>query len=194
MPKSTEMIIRESLKALLREKSLDEITVQLVCDETCISRQTFYNHFYCLIDAFEDFFSNGLFEEIEDSNTYQTWERGWELVLEYLHSHREMLLHIYNSSYRDELIGILDGIGRRLVKSGIEQCANDFGILIDERDRLFLLDFYMHIFIGFTQGYFKKGMKESPKYLSTRICLMLEQSIRNSLPKLKKLEDEEKQG
>lgn len=194
MPTSTERIIRESLRELLREKSLDEITVQLVCDEACISRQTFYNHFYCLIDAFENFFSNGLFEEIENSNTYQTWERGWTLVLEYLHSNREMLLHIYNSSCCDELIGMLEGIGRRLVKSGIEHCANDFRISIDERDRLFLLDFYMHIFMGFIQGYFKTGMKESPEFLSTRICLMLEQSIRNSLPKLKRLEEEEKHG
>ena len=54
MRSATKRIIMHSLMSILERKSMDEITVRMVCEKSGVSRQTFYNHYYCLMAVFED--------------------------------------------------------------------------------------------------------------------------------------------
>ena len=45
MSESTKKAIKESMKKLLTERSIDKITVRNITDDCGISRNTFYYHF-----------------------------------------------------------------------------------------------------------------------------------------------------
>ena len=44
--KKTKKLLRESLESLLRDKSLDDITVKEICEHASINRVTFYDHYF----------------------------------------------------------------------------------------------------------------------------------------------------
>ena len=44
--KKTKKLLREALESLLRDKSLDDITVKEICEHASINRVTFYDHYF----------------------------------------------------------------------------------------------------------------------------------------------------
>ena len=53
MPIDTKRIIANALEEMLRNKSIDKITVSSLIEACGISRQTFYYHFRDLMDVLE---------------------------------------------------------------------------------------------------------------------------------------------
>ena len=51
-----EVVYQEALKKLIKEKSLDEINVVMLCEECKSNRQTFYYHFRDISDVVESIF------------------------------------------------------------------------------------------------------------------------------------------
>ena len=50
---TTKERIKTELLKLLDRYSADDLTLKLFCAESGISKQTLYNHYYCLMDAIE---------------------------------------------------------------------------------------------------------------------------------------------
>lgn len=53
MPIDTKRIIANALEEMLRNKSIDKITVSSLIEACGVSRQTFYYHFRDLMDVLE---------------------------------------------------------------------------------------------------------------------------------------------
>lgn len=48
------MKVCSALLEELEERSLDSITVSMVCRRAGVNRQTLYNHYYCLMDVYKE--------------------------------------------------------------------------------------------------------------------------------------------
>lgn len=54
MYQPTRESLQRALLEELEERSLDNITVSMVCRRTGVSCQTLYNHYYCLMDVYKE--------------------------------------------------------------------------------------------------------------------------------------------
>lgn len=178
--------LQEALIALLEERSPDSVTVKMVCQRAGVSRQALYNHYYCLPDVFHD----TLFRELEavtaDCNTYLTWAVGFREILQYLEGRKAVILHVFHSSWRDELLRMLEQFGSRLVSRGIAQCAADLRLVATEQDKTFLLRLYMYAFMGVVRQWLEEGMRLTPEYIADRCEAVMHRSIRETLRRLER--------
>ena len=186
---STKERIKTELLKLLDRYSADDLTLKLFCAESGISKQTLYNHYYSLMDAIEDAYRNEFEARLAECNDYQNWAEGFLNVLKTLNDRKNTCLHLYHSSRRDVFIDIIAKYGEALVKRGIEECSRDFEIRVSEKDRLFMLRFYMHVFIGVLRDYMEDKMRDEPEYIASRCEAMLRHHIRNSLKNIRDLDD-----
>lgn len=178
---TTRERIKKTLLRLLDEHCSDDLTVKMVCKEAGISRQTLYNHYYCLMDALEEAYRSDFEKALENCNTYCDWVEGLRCFLDFLHSRKRRVLHLYYSSRREDLLRIIRKYGEILVKKGIADCARDMGIAVDGKDREFMLNFYMNVLMGIVVNYLKDRMKENPEYIASRCDAMMRYHIRTTL-------------
>ncbi len=173
--------IKETLLKLLDEYCCDDLTVKMVCKEAGVSRQTLYNHFYCLMDALEEAYKTDFSRALENCDTYSNWVEGFRCFLDFLHVRKQRVMHLYFSSRRDDLMGIIRKYGEILVGRGIADCSRDMGMEVDEKDWEFMQNFYMSVFMGIIGNYLDGHMKESPEYIASRCDAMLRSHIHMTL-------------
>ena len=188
---TTKENIKTTILALLEKYSADDLTVKMVCMECGISKQTLYNHFRCIMDAVEEAYADRFYSAVTDCDTYVDWVEGFRCTLYMLHSNKSISLHLYNSSHRDEFICMIRKYGTILVKRGIEDCSRDMGIEIKSKDREFMLEFYMYVFMGIVENYLQNKMREDPEYIAGRCDAMMRFHIRCTLRNMRDLENGE---
>lgn len=184
---TTKETIKKTLLRLLEEHSADQLSVKMVCIEAGISKQTLYNHYFSLMDALDEAFTGGIAKDMENCSTYDSWVEGFRVFLNFLYSRKKVILHIY-SSYRDEMMCSMRKYGRKLVEKAISDCSGDFDVRVSDKDRGFMLDFYMNIFMGIIRDYLDERMEEDSEYISSRCDAMLRYHIRTSLRNIRDLE------
>ncbi len=186
---TTKEIIKKTLLRLLQDHSADQLTVKMVCKEAWISRQTLYNHYYSLIDALEDAYMSDFAKAMENCNTYDSWVEGFKVFLYFLYSRKKDILHMYFSSYKRELLNIIEKYGGQLIEQAIIDCSKDFDVEVSEKDRNFMLKFYLNIFMGILKNYMDERMDEDPEYIASRCDALLRHHIRTSLRNIRDLEN-----
>ena len=120
----TQEIICKALEELLQSSSMDKITVRMVCEKAGLSRQALYNHYYSLIAVLEDMITRQMKQALGEQNANLTWESGFERILSCMREHKMMLLHVYRSKSRNELLGIFERYGSTVVSHAIAQCLS----------------------------------------------------------------------
>ena len=163
---------------------MDSVTVKEVARRPGVSRQTVYNHYYCPMDILRDVFTRELNERTKACSTYLTWVTGWETVLRCFAGRRTVVLHVYFSQSREELMRMIRAYGEALIGRGIDRCAQDKGIQVTAKDRAFMLSTYLHAFMGLIDQFFAGGITEDPAYLSSRCDAMMGRSIQKTLQRL----------
>lgn len=69
--KYTQMVLKDSLMKLLKEKPISSITIKEICELADINRSTFYSHFsdqYDLLNTIEDEFIEGMVGKLSQYN------------------------------------------------------------------------------------------------------------------------------
>ncbi|MFS0862290.1 TetR/AcrR family transcriptional regulator [Fredinandcohnia sp. 179-A 10B2 NHS] len=67
----TQMVLKDSLMKLLKEKPISSITIKEICELADINRSTFYSHFsdqYDLLNSIEDEFIEGMVSTLSKYN------------------------------------------------------------------------------------------------------------------------------
>ncbi len=180
----TEEAICNALEELLQSNSMDKISVRMVCEKAGISRQALYNHYYGLIGVLEDLLTQRFKHAVGDHSTYLTWELDFEHILTCMREHRVMILHVYNSNSRSELLNIFERYGSTLVSRAISQCAADMAVEVSDKDLVYLMRIYMYVFIGVLDRWMEFDLHLTPGYIASRCNAVLALSIRNALRRL----------
>ena len=185
----TQEIICKALEELLQSSSMDKITVRMVCEKAGLSRQALYNHYYSLIAVLEDMITRQMKQALGEQNANLTWESGFERILSCMREHKMMLLHVYRSKSRNELLGIFERYGSTGVSHAIAQCASDMAINVSDQDLVYIMRMYVYVFIGVINRWMEYDMHLTPAYIASRCNAVMALSIRNALQKLSDCEE-----
>lgn len=185
----TQEIICKALEELLQSSSMDKITVRMDCEKAGISRQALYNHYYSLIAVLEDMITRQMKQALGEQNVNLTWESGFERILSCMREHKVMLLHVYRSKSRNELLGIFERYGSTVVSHAIAQCASDMAINVSDQDLVYIMRMYVYVFIGVINRWMEYDMHLTPAYIASRCNAVMALSIRNALQRLSDCEE-----
>ena len=185
----TQEIICKALEELLQSSSMDKITVRMVCEKAGLSRQALYNQDYSLIAGLEDMITRQMKQALGEQNANLTWESGFERILSCMREHKMMLLHVYRSKSRNELLGIFERYGSTVVSHAIAQCASDMAINVSDQDLVYIMRMYVYVFIGVINRWMEYDMHLTPAYIASRCNAVMALSIRNALQKLSDCEE-----
>ena len=185
----TQEIICKALEELLQSSSMDKITVRMVCEKAGISRQALYNHYYSLIAVLEDMITRQMKQALGEQNVNLTWESGFERILSCMREHKVMLLHVYRSKSRNELLGIFERYGSTVVSHAIAQCASDMAINVSDQDLVYIMRMYVYVFIGVINRWMEYDMHLTQAYIASRCNAVMALSIRNALQRLSDCEE-----
>lgn len=185
----TQEIICKALEEMLQSSSMDKITVRMVCEKAGISRQALYNHYYSLIAVLEDMITRQMKQALGEQNVNLTWESGFERILSCMREHKVMLLHVYRSKSRNELLGIFERYGSTVVSHAIAQCASDMAINVSDQDLVYIMRMYVYVFIGVINRWMEYDMHLTPAYIASRCNAVMALSIRNALQRLSDCEE-----
>jgi len=148
MSKLTRKAITEAFLSLLRQKSLDKITVKDIIETAGVNRNTFYYHYRDIYDLLEKLF-------LEETERYESecppessFHEEYLRAAGFFRAHREAIVHLYNSKSRDILYRYVEHTVSLFVARFVRQAAAGTGI--SENGIGFITHFYAHAIIGAT--------------------------------------------
>ncbi|SFQ41275.1 transcriptional regulator, TetR family [Lachnospiraceae bacterium XBB1006] len=180
-------VLRKAFLDVLEAYNMDDITVKMVVIESGVSKQTLYNHYGGLVDILEDIYKNEIFGAVIERYSYREWVEGFEKMLLYFQSRKKAFLHIYDSSYRREFLNMIRKHGVVLIQDGLDALSKERNLVLDKKDETFMMNYYLHVFLGIIELYFQSNMAEDPSYLTSRLDVMMRDHMKNSLDNIKKL-------
>jgi len=181
MSQITKKAIAASLKNLMLTRSLDNITVTEVSDETGINRQTFYYHFKDIYDLVEWIYKEEALNSISSFKTYETWQEGYLKIFNYVYLNKEFTLKCYNSRGKDLLESFLFNATFNLLRDVVDEVLNERSVLDSVVD--FISRFYSYGFIGIVIEWIKKDCVDDPKVLIEELNTLIEGDIEKAILK-----------
>jgi AcrR family transcriptional regulator len=176
MAKFTKRAIMLSLLKLLKQKSVDKVTVKDICDECEINRNTFYYYFKDIYDVLNNIFMEEIEKNLREAGSngsfYEEYSRAAAILVEY----KDVVIHVYNSRNRDIITNYLEKMTAEVVRSYI--AAKSEGENISEKDLEFMSYFYGYAIIGSTYKWIESGMQADFEHFIARIS----ESIDATLP------------
>lgn len=184
MSKITKIALANSLKNLLRIRTLDKITIKDVVEHCGVNRQTFYYHFHDIYDLLEWSLDEDAKNIIGNKKTYTTWQEGVLQIFEYASSDKRLIQNIYNSIGRERLESYLYDLVFNLLNDVVKEKA--IKLNASEENRKFVIDFYKYAFVGLLLDWIKKGMQEEAEEVVKKLTRLVKGDIELGLKKLEK--------
>lgn len=181
MKQPAKAAIINSFKELMNKQSMDKITVKEICEKCGVNRQTFYYYFTDIMHIFKYIIFEEMSREIAQNRTLDTWTGGFLATMNYLERNSKMILHIYHSSYWPEARNYFTNLSEKLLGDVVEECVEKMGVKLQEKDQIFIINFYRHVFNGLMLEWIKEGMEESPQAHLKRLLVMITGSIPRSI-------------
>lgn len=157
MPQFTKQALAEALKAAMRTRSLEKITVKELVEVCEINRQTFYYHFQDIYDLLGWIYRTEALDSIRNNRSYSTWQQGLLMVLEYVQTNREVCVNTYRSLAREHLEAFLHEVMHGLLGSVVDEIAGTQPLSQGNKD--FITKFYSYAFAGVLLDWIKSGLK-----------------------------------
>lgn len=85
--KKTKKILKEALESLLRDKSLDDITVKEICEKASINRVTFYDHYFNKEELHDEIISeieHDIIKEFKKDKSIYYLDKNYKKILQKL--------------------------------------------------------------------------------------------------------------
>lgn len=152
----TKAAIEASLRKLLQEKSLDEITVKDIVEDCGISRQTFYYHFqdiYAVVDWRFQQLSHRVLEQLEQLDSRKI---AVELVLDMMRENKAVLLNVYRCLERTYVERYLNRWSKPVITRTITERAKKYPI--DQEALDFVIDLYVFGMTSILLNWLDRGM------------------------------------
>lgn len=178
----TKKAIAESMKELMKKKSLKKITISDIVQNCGLNRQTFYYHFRDKYDLVNWIYYNEVVVTFSQVSTSADWSVIILDVLNIMKKEKNFYTgalnvagqNIFNNDFFDVTKEMLLKIVDELV-DGVEEGRN-----MEAADRLFIADFYTYGLVGMMIQWAKSGMKEPPNEIVDRLKHFIDDSKRVS--------------
>ncbi|WP_456398668.1 TetR/AcrR family transcriptional regulator C-terminal domain-containing protein [Mesoaciditoga sp.] len=184
MSEITKRALSNSLKKLMKEKPLSKITVNDVVRDCGVNRRTLYYYFHDIYELLEWTFVTEIKEILGENKTYDTWQKGFVSILNYLRENEKVVLNAYNSIDRNRLEDHLYDYVAKLIYGVVEDISKDLNI--SEKSKEDVVKFYEIALTGVIINWIKHKMIEDPKVLTQKLSKIIEGDIYRSLKKFEK--------
>ena len=183
---ATKVAMSNALKEQLKKKKLSKITINDIASACNISRMTFYYHFQDIYDLTEWTLEEAAGRAIGENRTYDSWQYGFEDLLEELQGNQVLILNIYCSMDREMIERYLLKKAESLLMPVVEQESH--GLPVNEENKRRVAIFYSYAFLGVLMEWIGKGMAAPPREVVKMVSAIVQGDFRNSLENLGKLE------
>lgn len=168
----TKLALADSLKKLMQHRPLDKITVKDLVEDCGVNRQTFYYHFRDIYDLLGWIFQTEAYDAITDCQNYDTWQKGFLKVLQYVKDNSGFCLNAFRSMGREQLEFFLNNVTFALISSVMEELSE--GVRIREEDKKFIDRFFTFAITGMLTDWMRSGMKTPPEALVQELSTLME--------------------
>ena len=183
---ATKVAMSNALKEQLKKKKLSKITINDIASACNISRMTFYYHFQDIYDLTEWTLEEAAGRAIGENRTYDSWQYGFEDLLEELQGNQVLILNIYRSMDREMIERYLLKKAESLLMPVVEQESH--GLPVNEENKRRVAIFYSYAFLGVLMEWVGKGMAAPPREVVKMVSAIVQGDFHNSLENLGKLE------
>lgn len=184
--RKTKDVLKKSLIDLLKDKSINSITVKELCEKADINRGTFYLHykdvFYMLEEIekelFEEFQDMILSHEISPNNV--TTKPILQDIFTFIAQNKDFCMVVLCE--RGDMVFV-----KKIVSLIYEKGYNDWSNFFKKNDKELFDKYYSFILygaIGLIDDWLKNGLKESPEYMA----VLTENMIFNGLKSAKSIQ------
>lgn len=181
MANFTKKAVIDTFIEILNKKPLSKITVTEIIKTCGINRNTFYYYFEDIYSLVDYLFHTEIQKLQEITDISDSLSDECEIVLEFLKNNRTALIHVYNSTNRDQLERYLYKALEKAMLDFMKQCFK--GIDVSEDDIQFLACYHKYAIVGFLINWLADENDEELISLLKRISSLTEESIRNHLKK-----------
>ena len=184
MPAFTRKAIIDSFLKLLREKTVDKITVKDIVEECGINRNTFYYHFDDIPTMIEEILEEETEKVLGKNLGSDSWEEGFIAAIEFALDNKKSIYHLYTSAKREVFERYLNRIGRDVIHRYVTQQAE--GLEVSEADKELLTVFYCAALTGLVVSWLDGNMKGDARTVIRHLGKMLDGEIREALVRASK--------
>jgi len=179
----TKRILADSLKELMKNKSLEKISIRELADTANVNRQTFYYHFEDIYDLLKWTFQQETVQLLHVDESSLLWKEGLLQLFKYLEANKEFCLCALQSLGRGHLkrffYSDISSILGRVIKSLCEK------LNAGEEHIAFLTHFYTLSLAGLVESWLLGEMDQSPKEIIEIIDIFIQDQIRGAEYRIK---------
>lgn len=176
MAQFTKRAIEDTFMKLLKEHSMDKITVKDIVEECGINRNTFYYYFADIYDLIDDIFEVETDRVIEHQDEFESWSEELRYVAHFVADNRAAIAHIYYSKSRDVLEKYLFTISELIIRRYVEREAENYNV--SEENQNFICAFYGFSLVGMMLSWIKGNLRIDSEELLNNFSKILENSIK----------------
>lgn len=122
----TKSVLARSIKSLLRQKTLDKISIKELVAESGLNRQTFYYHFDDIYHLIEWTFRNETMSIFKSYSGSQIWQEGLKRFLQDIENNRIMCQNVLNAMSIDKMAVLFYEDLSGIVVKAIEDLADGY--------------------------------------------------------------------
>lgn len=181
MSQMTKLALEASLKKLLLHKPLNKITITDITTDCGVNRMTFYYHFRDIYDLVGWSLEKDAAKVLAEHQSYDSLQDAFVTVLKQVRQNKMLVMNLYRALQREQIEQYL----YRLMDSIMHDLAlrEGVGLVVPEKDKQFVLDFYKYAFVGLALEWIRCDMKEEPEQLARRMGVMTHGELRHALSK-----------
>ena len=180
--KKTKKLLREALESLLRDKSLDDITVKEICEHASINRVTFYDHYFNKEELHNEIISqieHDIIKEFKKDKSIYYLDKNYKKILrklvDYFDNNRKHF-NVFLSNPKNRLLftSQLHKYFMKYLRKGIK--VNDYKIDKKEIDNQILIksQFISGALIYSFSWWLKDGFDISKEEFLKHVCNLLD--------------------
>ncbi len=186
----TKLMLAESLRDLMKKKTLDKIKIHEIVDACGVNRQTFYYHFQDIYALIEWMYQNDAKQLIEKSSSSfisedieieDVWNGVIVDLFGYIEDHRNEILCVLNSKANIYFGNFVYEWLKESLGYIIEGKSKDFNV--DEHYKSFIANFYAMALCGVVQDWLETSgaVRMSSRELINMIKLTITGNIDSAL-------------
>lgn len=172
----TKKAIANSVKELMRKKSLQKISVADIVENCGINRQTFYYHFQDKYDLVNWIYYNEVVAAVTRNRTSEDWRGVVQDILDNMKQDQQFYTNALNVTGQNAFQDYFFDVTKSLLLAVMDE-TGEIGD-IAPKDKEFIAEFYAYGLVGIAVQWARSGMKQTPGEMVERLTCLIDDTTR----------------
>ncbi len=182
MVQFTKEALARTLKDLMKEKKLDDITVKELVERCGVNRKTFYYHFHGIYDLLQWMIREDLIKAMGEPPTPENWMVSGQRTLSCMQEEKNFWMAVYHSDYYEETKQFLKEDLDALILNFTRQALTEYekrnpAIRSNEEELETISKFYSRSAFHIAEDWFLQGMKGDTMALSEKMSKLANEGM-----------------